>query len=89
MVMEIEEVLSSKPRLKILKLLAQKRILNISEIARNIGLNYKSTDQHLRMLEIEHVLQQRRIGRIRMYKFDESSAKAKALENLIETWANP
>ena len=84
--MEIEEVFSSKPRMKILKLIARLGTLNVSEIARRIGLNYSTTNQHLRLLEDEGVLQHRVYGRIRMYKYKDGSAKAKAVQNLIETW---
>jgi DNA-binding transcriptional ArsR family regulator len=84
--MEIEEVFSSKPRMKILKLIARLGALNISDIARRINLNYTTTNQHLKLLEAEDILQQKVYGRIRMYKFNESSPKAKAVQNLIETW---
>jgi DNA-binding transcriptional ArsR family regulator len=83
---EIEEVFSSKPRMKVLKLIARLGALNISDIARRINLNYTTTNQHLKLLEAEGILQQKVYGRIRMYKFNESSPKAKAVQNLIETW---
>jgi DNA-binding transcriptional ArsR family regulator len=85
-VMDIEEVFSSKPRMKILKLIARLGALNVSDIARRLNLNYTATNQHLKLLENESVLQQRVYGRIRMYKFNDSSPKAKAVQNLIETW---
>jgi DNA-binding transcriptional ArsR family regulator len=84
--MEIEEVFSSKPRMKILKLLARLGTLNVSEIAKRIGLNYTSTNEHLQLLETEKILSQRSYGRIRMYRFDEASARAKAVQALIEVW---
>ena len=84
--MQIEEVFSSKPRMKILKLIARLGSLNISDVARRINLNYTTTNQHLKLLEAEGILQQRVYGRIRMYKFSEVSPKAKAVQNLIETW---
>jgi DNA-binding transcriptional ArsR family regulator len=84
--MQIEEVFSSKPRMKILKLIARLGSLNISEMARRINLNYTTTNQHLKLLEAEGILQQKVYGRIRMYKFNESSPKAKAVQDLIETW---
>jgi DNA-binding transcriptional ArsR family regulator len=85
--MEIEEVFSSKPRMKILKLVARLGALNVSDIARRINLNYSTTNQHLKLLESEGVLQQRVYGRIRMYKFNNGSPKARAVQNLIETWS--
>ena len=84
--MEIEEVFSSKPRMKILRLVARLGALNVSDIARRINLNYSTTNQHLKLLEAEGILQQRVYGRVRMYRFNEVSPKAKAVQNLIETW---
>ena len=84
--MEFEDVFSSKPRMKILKLLSRLGTLNVSDIARRIKLNYATTNQHLKVLENENILQQRIYGRIRMYRFQENSAKANAIQNLIEIW---
>ena len=84
--MDLEAVFSSKPRMKILKLIARLGALNVSDIARRTNLNYMATNQHLKLLEAEGVLQQRSYGRIRMYKFNEASPKAKAVLSLIETW---
>jgi DNA-binding transcriptional ArsR family regulator len=84
--MEIEEVFSSKPRMKILKLVARLGALNVSDIARRINLNYSTTNQHLKLLESEGILKQRVYGRVRMYRFNDISSKAIAVQNLIETW---
>ncbi len=84
--MDVEAVFSSKPRMKILKLISRLGALNVSDIARRINLNYTATKQHLELLEAEGVLQQRAYGRIRIYKFNEASPKAKAVQNLIEVW---
>ena len=83
---EIEEVFSSRPRMKILKLIARLGSLNVSDIARRIGLNYSTTNEHLKLLEAEGVLRQTSYGRIRMFRFNETSAKAKAVQSLIEAW---
>jgi DNA-binding transcriptional ArsR family regulator len=84
--MEVEEIFSSKPRIKILKLIFALGSLNVSNIARRINLNYTSTAEHLKVLEVEGILQERTYGRIRMYRFNEGSKKAKAVQNLIEAW---
>ena len=84
--MELEEVFSSKPRMKILKLIARLGALNVSDIARRINLNYSTTNQHLKLLEAEGILEQRVYGRIRMYRFNKSTSKAIAVQKLIETW---
>ncbi len=84
--MEIEEVFSSKPRMKILKLVSRLGELNVSDIARRIGMNFTTTSKHLRVLEDESILQQRTYGRIRMYRFNQTSTKAKAVQTLIDAW---
>lgn len=84
--MELEEVLSSKSRMKILKLIYTLGQLNVSDVARRLKLNYTSTSEHLKILGSEGILQERLYGRIRMYRFNEGSAKAKAVAGLIEAW---
>jgi predicted transcriptional regulator len=84
--MELEEVFSSKLRMKILKLIYELGSLNVSDIARRLNTNFASTAEHLRVLETEGILQELTYGRIRMYRLNEGSTKAKAVQNLIETW---
>jgi DNA-binding transcriptional ArsR family regulator len=85
--MELEEVLSSKTRIKILKLLNQQGQRNVSDIARRIKINYAAADKHLQLLESEGILKLYRYGqRFRLYSFNETSQKAKAIQNLIHVW---
>jgi predicted transcriptional regulator len=83
--MELEEVFSSKSRMKILKLIYQLGQLNVSDVARRLKLNFASTSEHLKILEAEGILQEHTYGRVRMYRFSESP-KAKATAQLIEVW---
>lgn len=84
--MELEDVFSSKTRMKILKLVYELRSLNVSDIARRLNTNYSSTADHLKLLASEGILEERVYGRVKMYRFKEGSAKAKAVVALIETW---
>ncbi len=84
--MDLEDVFSSKSRMKILMLIYQLGQLNVSDVARRLKLNYASTSEHLKILEKENILQERVYGRVRMYRFNEGSAKAKAVATLIEAW---
>ncbi len=86
MILQIEDIFSSKPRMKILKLIARLGELNVSDIARRIGLNFSATSQHLKILGDEGILTERTYGRIRMYRFNQTSAKAKVVQELIEVW---
>ena len=84
--MELEEVFSSKPRMKILKLIYTLGQLNVSDVARRIKMNFAATSEHLKILEAEGILRERVYGRVRMYRFNEDSVKAKAVAGLIEAW---
>jgi len=84
---ELEEVFSSKLRMKILKLLYELGSLNVSEVARRTGSNFATTAEHLKALETEGILQETTYGRVRMYRFNEASLTAIAVKKLIEAWA--
>jgi predicted transcriptional regulator len=84
--MAIEDIFSSKGRVKILKILAEIGELNISEIARRAGLNYTTTNQHLQFLENHKLVRHKTFGRIRIFRFDEENPRAKMIEKLIESW---
>jgi DNA-binding transcriptional ArsR family regulator len=85
---ELEEVFSSKPRMKILKLIYKLGQLNVSDLARRIKMNYTATAGHLKILEQEGILEPRVYGRVHMYRFSESE-RAKAVAALIEAWEKP
>jgi ribosomal protein S25 len=85
--MEIEEVFSSKTRIKILKLIAQQGNRNPSDIAKCVKINFAAADKHLRLLESEGILKLYTYGkRFRLYSFNEVSEKAKAVQNLLHVW---
>jgi len=82
----VEDVFSSKLRMKILRTLFDVGELNASELARRLKINYVSASKHIKILEDEGILQHKVFGRIRLYRYNEQSAKAKAVQNLIEVW---
>jgi len=84
--MSIEDILSSRGRVRILKILTDIGELNISEIARRAGLNYTTTNQHLQALENAGLIRHKKFGRIRIFRFDEESPRARMIMKLIESW---
>ncbi len=84
--MNIEDVFASRLRIRILRILDQVSSLNVTEIARRLGANYKTTDKHLRILEEEGLVRQKLFGRIRLYFLNESSPRTKALKSLMTIW---
>jgi len=84
--MDIEDVFSSRLRMKILRILVRVGELNGSEIARRLSVNYVTTSKHLKTLEDEGILVHKVFGRICLYRLNERSPKAKAVQTLVETW---
>jgi len=84
--MAIENVFSSKGRVKILRILSEIGELNISEIARRAGLNYATTNQHLRILENFKLVRHKTFGRIRIFRFNEENPRAKMIGQLMDFW---
>ncbi len=84
--MQIENVFSSKGRVRILRILAEIGELNISEIARRAGLNYATTNQHLKVLEDADLVRHKRFGRIRIFRYHEENPRARKIKELMELW---
>jgi len=78
--------LCSKTTLKILKILIGSQ-LTPSEIAERIRVCYANAAKHLETLEAEGLIEHVKFGkRTRYYKFNETSPRAIAVRNLIETF---
>lgn len=84
--MAIEDVFSSKGRVKILRILSEIGELNISEIARRAGLNYTTTNQHLELLENNKLVRHKTFGRIRIFRYNDENRRALMIRDLMENW---
>jgi len=82
----IEDILSSKGRILILKILAEMDELNISAIARGANLNHTVTTQHLEFLIKAGLVQEKRFGRIKIFRYRIEDIKARSLKKLFEIW---
>ncbi|QEE14867.1 hypothetical protein DSAG12_00688 [Promethearchaeum syntrophicum] len=85
-IVNIEDIFSSRGRAKIIKLLALRDELNISKIVDLTGLNHLSVKTHLIFFKGINFVQEKKFGRIRIYRFKTENLKAKALKNLIQFW---
>jgi len=82
----IEDVLCSKTRLKILKILIGSQ-LTPSEIAKAVGVSYLNAAAHLEVLEAEGIIGHVMFGkRTRFFKYNELSPRAIAVQVLIEAF---
>ncbi|TFF87043.1 ArsR family transcriptional regulator [Candidatus Thorarchaeota archaeon] len=82
----IEEVFSSKGRIKILKELAFSRELNISELCRRVSLNHTTTKKHLDVLMESGLVEEKVFGRIKIYRYRIENLRARSLKNMLDLW---
>ena len=82
----IEDLLSSRGRVKILKELAASNELLISQLCRNVNLNHSSTASHLKVLVKSGLIEEKKLGRIKIYRFMEEDIRARALRSFFNIW---
>ena len=82
----IEDLLGSKARVKILKVLAQNEELTISLIIKQTRLNYSNVIKHLTHLKSLNLIQEKNFGRIKIFRYRIENIKARSLKKFIEIW---
>jgi DNA-binding transcriptional ArsR family regulator len=84
----IEEILSSKGRIRIIRMLLKNDELNVSMIARLTRLNHNSVVRHLDLLKRAGLVHEKDFGRIRIYSIRNETLIVKAMKSFISLW-NP
>ena len=82
----IEDILGSKARMKIIKTLVLNGELNISKIISKTHLNHTIVLKHLDFLKSCDLVQEKKFGRIRIYRYKIENVKARSLKKFIEIW---
>ncbi|MEZ0247816.1 MAG: winged helix-turn-helix domain-containing protein [Thermoproteus sp.] len=63
---DIDFVLGAKARIKIIRELYRVSEINTTDLARRLGLNYSQLEGHLKILKEAGIVEEHRIGRIRL-----------------------
>ncbi|MCS7098103.1 MAG: winged helix-turn-helix domain-containing protein [Candidatus Methanomethyliaceae archaeon] len=84
--MSIEEVFSSRGRVKILRILSERGEINISAIAKKAGLNHSTTHSHLKKLCEMGIVEEKRFGKIRIFRLRKEDPKGLAIINLFNVF---
>nr|MDO8100256.1 hypothetical protein [Candidatus Njordarchaeota archaeon] len=82
--LKLEEVLTSRSRIRILKALAMRGPLNISEIKKCTRLNYKSIVKALEALNCMELVGETDHDRTRNFRIKTENVKASAMGELLE-----
>lgn len=84
----VEDLFSSRARVKILRELALKEELNISKIIENTNLNHSCVVRHLDYLLEICFLDKRKYGRVKIYRYKGENIKANSIKDFIEIFEN-
>lgn len=82
--MELEEVLSSRGRVRVLKVLLAAGELNISEVAKRAKLNHTAVAIHVEALKRARLLEEKQFGRVRILKARLEDPRVQALKKAFE-----
>ena len=82
----IENVLSSRGKIKILKVLVFEDEINISAIVRLTKLNNSTVNRHLAYFKEVGIVQEKIFGRTKIYRLNQNDLKVQAIRQLIEHW---
>ncbi len=77
--LNIEDLLSSKTRLKILKVLFELKEVNITKLTRLTELNHKVVQYHLNILKQYGLVEEKQIGRIRIVRLRDKDPRVEKL----------
>ncbi len=64
--MDIDFVLGAKARIRIIRELYKVSEINTTDLARRLGINYGLLEEHLKVLKEAGIVEEHRIGRIRL-----------------------
>lgn len=79
-----EEVFSSRGRVKILKTLLEEGEMNLTQLIKSTGLNYKTVIKHLNFLISIGLVEEIRIGRIKIYRPRWVNPRVRLIEELLK-----
>jgi DNA-binding transcriptional ArsR family regulator len=84
--MKIEEILSSKARLRIMLLLLKHGEMNITRISKESYIDHQVASEHLKFLQRYGLIEEKRFGRIRIFKIKDQDHRIMALRRFVNEW---
>ena len=82
----IEDLLGSRARVKILKALAINEELTISLLIKRTKSNHVVVTRHLNFLKDVDLVEEKKFGRIKIYRYKIENIAARLFLNFLRTW---
>ncbi len=78
------KLFGTRSRVKIIKVLASEKELNITQIIKKTKSTHKSVSKQLGTLTEMNLVQEKKIGRIRIYRFQKENPIVRGIINFIK-----
>lgn len=82
---DIVRILGSKGKIKIIYVLAKSGQLNITRIVKDTGLHHRLVEQHLEELKSIGLVEEQRIGRLRLFNLRYDNPKTALIIEFLRT----
>lgn len=82
---KIEDLLSSRGRVKIIKIIIKYGETNITRIVRESSLNHKTVKKHLEFLVKNGLIHEKTYGRVKLYSINYKNPHALLLKDVLLT----
>lgn len=63
--------------------------LNVTAISRKTGLNHTRVKLHLKELQEYEIVQEKRFGRIRIFKINDDEEAGYKVKQFLKSWSSP
>lgn len=83
---QLDEVFSSKARVKVLKVILEKGEVNINQIIKETKLNYKTVCKHINYLINSGLVEEIRVGKLRLVRPNWLNPKTRKLEEFFNSF---
>jgi len=80
----IEQILSSKNRIRILKYLLAKEKANITMISRELNIHHLNAIEHLVFLEKKGIVRRKKYGKVTIFSLNNSNPIVYSLKKFLE-----
>jgi len=86
MPIQIEEILGSKNKIKLIKLFLEHEIVPLSYIRKRININYRDLKSYLSNLIRAEIIKEYDADGIKIYELNQENPKVKLLRELFKEW---
>jgi len=82
----LEDIIGSRNKVKILRILASHELISFSELRKRIGLNYNALKKYLNTLIRAGILKEYEISKFKIYKLRREDRRVKHIIELFKVW---